>query len=221
MRFKHFVTPLSRLFRSAPPLPPTAQDPAAMLDSGSPELITATALGDGEATLRAAAVRKLPDGEALRTLAGLRVAASAAPPSSLERIARERMAQLLDAGTVDFAGLCTAAGDPSALLAVAGLSGNPDHLPQALALIDDPKRVAALVIEGSSSRIRQVAAQTIEDPAELRRLLKEIRGKDKSVYKIIKQKCDALHAEELRVAQIESDVEALCAVARAPQSSGL
>jgi hypothetical protein len=211
MRFKHFVTPLARLFRSAPPLPPAAQDPAAMLDTGSPELITATALGDGEASLRAAAVRKLPDGEALRTLAGLRAAAGAALPSSLERIAQERMAQLLDAGTVDFAVLCAAAGDPSALLAVAGMSGNPAHLPQALALIDGPDRLAALVIEGSSSRIRQVAAQSIEDPAELKRLLKQIRGKDKSVYKIIKQKCDALRAEELRIAQIESDVDALCA----------
>jgi Domain of Unknown Function (DUF349) len=211
MRFKHFVAPLSRLFRSAPPLPPAVQDPAAMLDTGSPELITATALGDGEEALRAAAVRKLPDGEALRTLAGLGVAARAALPSSLERIARERVAQLLDAGTVDFAGLCAAAADPSALLAVAGLSGNPAHLSQALASIDDPNRVAALVIEGSSSRIRQAAAQSIEDPAELKRLLKQIRGKDKSVYKIIKQKCDALRAEEQRIAQIESDVEALCA----------
>jgi hypothetical protein len=211
MRFKPFVTPLSRLFRSAPPLPPTAQDRAAMLDSGSAELITATALGNGEETLRAAAVCKLPDGEALRTLAGLRAAAGAAPASSLERIAQERMAQLLDAGTVDFDGLCAAAADPCALLAVAGLSGNPAHLPQALALIDDPDRVAALVIEGSSSRIRQAAAQSIEDPAELKRLLKQIRGKDKSVYKIIKQKCDALRAEEQRIAQIESDVDTLCA----------
>jgi hypothetical protein len=217
MRFKHFVTPLSRLFRSAPPPPPAAQDPAAMLDSGSPELISATALGDGEETLRAAAVRKLPDGEALRTLAGLRITASAArpsslePSSSLERTAQERVAQLVDAGTIDFAALCAAARDSSALLAVAGLSGNPAHLPQALALIDDPNRVAALVIEGSSSRIRQFAAQTIEDPAELKQLLKQLRGKDKSVYKIIKQKCDALRAEEQRIAQIQIDVDTLCA----------
>src|SRR6202789_3475347 len=165
MRFKHFVTPLSRFFRSAPPPPPAAQDPAAMLDSGSPELISATALGDGEETLRAAAVRKLPDGEALRTLAGLRRTASAArpsnlePSSSLERTAQERVAQLVDAGTIDFAALCAAAGDSSALLAVAGLSGNPAHLSRAFALIDDPNRVAALVTEGSSSRIRQFAAQ--------------------------------------------------------------
>jgi hypothetical protein len=211
MRFKHFVTPLSRLFRSAPPLPPAAQDRAAMLDSGSPELIAATALGDGEETLRAAAVRKLPDGAALRTLAGLRVGAGATRPSSLERIAQERMAQLVDAGAVDFAGLCTAASGTSALPAVAALSGNPAHLPQALALIDDPNRMAALVIEGSSSRIRQLAAQTIEDPAELKRLLKQIRGKDKSVYKIVKQKCDALRAAEQRIAQIETDVDTLCA----------
>ena len=223
MRFKHFVTPWSRLFRSARPLPPTVQDPAALLDSGSPELIAATALGDGEETLRAAAVRKLPDGEALRALAGLRITSSAVLPSSsgrpssselptnLERIAQLRVAQLVDEGAIDFAELCAAAGDRSAVLAVAGSSGNPAYLPQALALIDDPDRVAALVIEGSSSRIRQFAAQTIEEPAQLKRLLKQLRGKDKSVYKIIKEKCDALRAEEQRVAQIDIDVDALCA----------
>ena len=76
MRFMHLVAPLSRLFRSAPPVPPTADNRAAALDSGSPELINATALGQdkgaaGDEALRAAAIRKLQDGEILRKLAGL------------------------------------------------------------------------------------------------------------------------------------------------------
>ena len=75
-----------------------------------------------------------------------------------------------------------------------------------LASIDDPQRIAKLAVEGSSSHLRQLAAQKIEDPAVLKQLIKQVRGKDKNVYKIIKQKCDALHAEEQRVAQIESDI---------------
>jgi Domain of Unknown Function (DUF349) len=214
MRFMHLVAPLSRLFRSASPVAPSPQDKAAALDSGPPELIDSTALGGGDASLRAAAILKLQDGEVLRKLAGLSGDASPPAPASPERTAPERMAQnrmaqLLDAGAIDFGRLCETTENTSALLAIAGLSGNPAHLPQALALIEDPNQVATLVLEGSSSRIRQFAAQTIEDPAELKQLLKQLRGKDKSVYKIIKQKCDALRAEEQRIAQIDSDIDAL------------
>ena len=215
MRFMHLVAPLSRLFRSAPPVPPTAENGAAALDSRSPELINATALGQdkgaaGDEALRAAAIRKLQDGEILRKLAGLGGTSPPPPASaSLERTAQQRMAQLLDAGAIDFGSLCATTEDTSALLPIAGLSGDPAHLPRVLALIHDPRKVAALVIEGSSSRIRQLAAQTVEDPTELKQLLKQLRGKDKSVYKIIKQKCDALRAEEQRIAQIESDIDAL------------
>ena len=177
MRFMHLVAPLSRLFRSASPVAPSPQDKAAALNSGPPEFIDATALGNGDASRRAAAILELQDGEVLHKLAGLSGDASPPAPASLERTAQERMAQkrmaqLLDAGAIDFGRLCETTENTSALLAIAGLSGNPAHLPQALALIEDPNQVATLVLEGSSSRIRQFAAQTIEDPAELKQLLK-------------------------------------------------
>jgi hypothetical protein len=183
------MRPLSRFFRPPPALD-KLETPAAVLDE--------------------AAVRKLPDGEVLRDLAGLSAGASPATPR-LERTAQERVAQLIDADAIDFEGLCAAPLNLSALLSVAGLSSNADRLPRALALIDDPHRVARLVVEGTSSRIRQLAAQRLDDPTELKQLLKQLRGKDKSIYKIIKQKCDALRAEDQRIAQIESDLHALCA----------
>jgi hypothetical protein len=168
-------------------------------------------LGDGEEALRAAAIRQLQDGEVLRKLAGLNESDSSSAPSNLERIAQERLAQLIDAGAVDFAELLAAAANASAALSVAGHCSNPAYLTQAFASIDDPQRLAALVVEGSTSRLRQLAAERILDPAQLAQLLKQVRGKDKSTYKIIKQKCDALRAEEQRVAQIDRDVTALCA----------
>jgi Domain of Unknown Function (DUF349) len=208
MRFMRFLRPLARFLPAARPLPPAPEDGIAAHDAGPPERIVATALGGGEEALRAAAIRKLPDGESLRTLAGLTGSGSA--PPSLERIAQERVAQLVDAKTIDFDALC-AAGSSTAVLAVAGLCSDPAHLSRALGLIEDPGSIVRLVIEGSSSRLRQLAAQTLSDPIELKQLLKQVRDKDKSVYKIIKQKCDALRAEEQRIAQIESDVVAACA----------
>jgi len=209
MRFMDLMKPLVHFFRPAPQSRPTLDTQVAALDEGSPELIAATALS-GEEGLRAAAVRKLPDGPILRRLAGLSEGAPT-EPASLERIAHERVAQLIDSGSIEFSDLCASTRNTAAVLSVAGLSSNPEHLARALTSIDDPQRMASLAVEGSSSRIRQLAAQSIEDPAELARLLKQVRGKDKSVYKIIKQKCDVLRAEEQRIAQIASDVAALCA----------
>jgi hypothetical protein len=51
----------------------------------------------------------------------------------------------------------------------------------------------------------------VADPAQLRQLLKQVRGKDKNVYRIIKQKCDELRAEEQKSAVVESDAAAACA----------
>src|SRR5260370_1207882 len=106
MRFMDLMKPLVHFFRKAPESPPTLETRIAALDEGSSELIAAAALGDGEEAVRAAAVLKLPDGTILRKLAGL--SEGAAPPESanFERIAQERVAQLIDSGSIDFAELC-------------------------------------------------------------------------------------------------------------------
>ena len=78
---------------------------------------------------------------------------------------------------------------------MAALCKDPDRLGQVLAGIDDPAALATLVTDGPSSRVRQSAAAAIDDPTQLHDLLPRVRGKDKAVYKLIKQKCDALTAE--------------------------
>jgi hypothetical protein len=209
MQFKNFVKPLSRLFGTAPENPPPPPDPIATLDSASPATLVATAFGDADEALRAAAIGKLTDGESLRTLAGLRAGAGGAAPPGLERIARHRLAQLIDAGAVDFEALCAPPANAGALLAVAGQCSGPERLSRALASLDD-SQIAGLVLDGPSSRIRQLAAQSVSDPAVLRRLVKQLRGKDKTVYKIVREKCDALHAEEQRIEKSRSEAVAAC-----------
>jgi hypothetical protein len=194
MRFTDLMTPLSRLLRPEPPSAAAPGTETAALDSASPQ----------------GAVRELQDGETLRRLAGLIGEASPPVPLNLERIAQQRVAQLIDTGAMDFAALCTVPVNPSAVLSVAGLCSNPARLPQALALIQEPQAVAALAIDGATSRLRQLAAQRVEDPAALKHILKQVRVRDKNVYKIIKQKLDVQHAEEQRIAKLERDIEALC-----------
>ena len=84
-----------------------------------------------------------------------------------------------------------------------------------------PKKLAKKVKTGKGFDLEDFKAQMLQMnkmgglgalmdklPAQLTQLLKQVRGKDKSTYKIIKQKCDALRAEEQRVAQIDRAVAA-------------
>jgi hypothetical protein len=203
----------SRLFRKAPPSAPTLGERVATLDTGSAELILGTALGSDEEGLRAAAIHKLPDGDALRRLAGLSGMAEGSSPAisaALGRAAQARVAELIDAGSIDFDEFCARAAGRPVLFSVAALCKDTGRLSQALASIDDPKQLSHLVVDSPSSRLRQLAAEAVEDPAQLRELLKRVRSKDKGVYKILKQKCDALNAKERKAAQIADETSALC-----------
>jgi hypothetical protein len=209
MRIKHFARPLSRLFGTAPDDSPTAPDSIAGLDSVPPQHLSAAALEGGEETLRAAAIGKLMDGESLRTTAGLCAGTVSGVSASLERAAQERLAQLIDEGAVEFETLRATPVNVSALLAVAGYTSDPERLPRTLASIDEAER-RALVLGGPSSRIRQLAAQSVSDPIELRQLLKQLHGKDKNVYKIIREKCDALHAVEQTIDKARNEAIRAC-----------
>jgi hypothetical protein len=202
----------SRLFHRTAPIPPTLDERIAILDSRSADLILDTAIGTDDEGLRVAAIHKLSDGEALRRLAGVSGpadGASRAFPAAVARAAQARMAQLIDAGSIDFAEFCGRVPNRSTMFSVAALCQDSSRLPQALASIADPIQVAQLVVQGPSSRLRQLAAALVEEPAQIRQLMKQVRSKDKSVYKILKQKCDALSAKERQAAALANEVGAI------------
>jgi hypothetical protein len=193
MRFPRFAKPLSLIFSGEPRSQPAAVPAIAPLDCASPERLAAIAASDGEHDVRAAAIGQLEYGETLRRLGGLGAGAGlgAETGAGLETAAAAAVPRSLERIAQQ-------------RLAQLGL------LERALASIDAPDRLATLAVDGGSSQVRQLAAQRISDPDELRALVKRLRGKDKSVYKIIKQKCDALRAEEQRGVRIQSDLVAAC-----------
>ncbi len=202
MDFMRSMRPLSRMFRPDD----AAQDSAAAAGDTSAPAAGPVAVAGGGATNEAAGAAQ--DGPALRTLAGLSGSAPAADPAVLHA-AQTRIAQLIDSGFIDFEKL-RAGADGEALLSIAGMCADPSHLAVLLEGADS-RQIASLITDGSSSRIRQFAAQQVTDPAELRHLLKSLRGKDKNVYRIIKQKCDELRIEEQKSVQVETDAAAACA----------
>ena len=68
--------------------------------------------------------------------------------------------------------------------------------------IADDALLARLALAGATPAIRQLAAERVQDAAALQQLLKDARGKDKNVYRIVKHKRDAWHAQR-RAAEAE------------------
>ncbi len=76
----------------------------------------------------------------------------------------------------------------------------------------DAPAIGRWVLEGSSTRIRQQAAQAVHDPALLLELIRATRGgRDKNVYRILTATRDAQLAQERRLATEHAEIEATAA----------
>jgi Domain of Unknown Function (DUF349) len=75
----------------------------------------------------------------------------------------------------------------------------------------DREALGRWVLEGSSTKVRQAAAQAIVDPEQIGRLVRASRGKDKNVYRILTGKRDALLAAERATQQRKTEVAAAAA----------
>ena len=80
----------------------------------------------------------------------------------------------------------------------------------------DMATIGKWVLEGSSTRIRQMAARSVTDPDQLRELIPATRhGKDKNVHRILTSRRDELLAEVRRSQQLQADLdESAAAIAR-------
>ena len=75
----------------------------------------------------------------------------------------------------------------------------------------DANAIGRWVLGGSSTHIRQLAAQAVTDPDQLRELVRLTRGKDKNAHRILTTKRDALLAEERAARQLRSEIDAAAA----------
>ena len=76
----------------------------------------------------------------------------------------------------------------------------------------DAATLSRLVVRGTSTKVRQQAAQAVEDPGQLRQLIKAVRGgNDKSVYKILTGKRDVLQAQAREAEALRAEINAAAA----------
>jgi hypothetical protein len=109
-------------------------------------------------------------------------AALGADQDGLQRAAQARLAELLDAGTI------------------------------AMAALGDSAQVAQLVVASTSARLRQLLAEQVADPEQVRELLNRVRGKDNTVYRILKQKRDAFNSAAREAARVAGEADAVAAL---------
>ena len=78
---------------------------------------------------------------------------------------------------------------------------------QAAIAAADRQVVARLVVSGCSTHIRQEAARAVEDPQQLRELIRQVRGgKDNNVYRILTAKRDELLARSRVTEQVQAEI---------------
>ncbi len=206
------MTLIPRFLKAAPPPPPTLAERIAALAEAALDVLESTAQGPHEDALRVAAIARLADGATLRRLAGLAAAtdgAVAATPA-VRHAAQARTAHLIDTGEIAAGAFVAEHARGPERLAILSLCADPARLEQAIEAIGDPAELATIAEHSPSSRARQLAATRLEDPAQLKALLKQLRGKDKNVYRIIKQKCDAIAAEVRKVEDAAREALAVC-----------
>ena len=184
--------------------PKTLEQRMAELPSLSMDALTLVIQGDEAESLRIAAIAYVLDSP---VLTGLAVADNSL---KLQQAAKLRIASLIDDGSIKLDEFIQRDIDGLTQLSIVGFCASADILTQLLNTHTDAEFLYQVAIEGVPARVRELAAAKIEDASQLKRLLKDTRGKDKLVYKIVKDKCDQLRDQEKNAEQIQTDIVDLC-----------
>ena len=198
------MTVLSRLLGKLKTKPKTLEEQLEALVQLPVEELIAIALEDESDVLRLAAIARLDYGATL-----LKLAYESGVPG-IQQKARQRLAKLVDQGTTTLEQLTADGVDPMAQLAVVGFCQREELLEQLLNSGRGDDFFYQIAMEGASIKLRQLAVEKIEDEELLKVLLKESKGKDKQVYKIVKGKCDGFRDRDQLAAQTQAEIVSLC-----------
>ena len=184
------MTVLSQFLSKLKAKPKTLEEQLTELDQLPVEVLVAIAVENESDVLRLAAIARLDYGPALielaydRGIAGLQQGLQ----QGVQQKARQRLAELADQGAITLDQLAADGVDLMEQFAVVGFCQQDDLLEQLLDSNSDEGFFFQIALEGVSIRSRQLAAEKIEDEERLIFLLKKTKGKDKQVYKIVKDK---------------------------------
>lgn len=201
---------IQKIFGKKKKAPLSLEQKVLMLESQASSSLETIAKGESEEfnelKLRLVAIKKLPYSQTLCFLAF-----EDDSHTEVNRTARLRIAQHLDAKTLTSSTLQNDLRDPEQILSVASLSENNDLQHEVLAGIKCEETLGKMCLTASSAAIRYSLAQRIEQHDILRELSEKLKSKDKKTYKLVKSKLDQLRLEEKLLNDKRSSIDDLLA----------
>lgn len=129
-------------------------------------------------------------------------------PPHVAQAARKRIGEFLDEGKIDLNQISGDVQDQQILVEICGFSSQAGD--KLVETISDPALLLDIAQNGTTTHIRQAAAQKIEDKNDLDALYSHAKGKDKSVYRIVKLKLDAFKQEKRKIEQFQEELASFC-----------
>jgi len=165
------------------------------------------AKGDVDAEVRAVAYQRTPDSGKLLSYI------QQEKNSAAQQSAIDRLLMLLNSGEVVLGSQLEAIVKELDTNALASLIEKTKNVELGLLALDGIKEEAILQLYATTlsvSRLRQVAAERLETESVLEAVLKESKGKDKSVYRIIKTKLNTIYDAHKQVENRDQQLDDLC-----------
>ncbi len=194
----------SRLFGKKKAQPVVVEKKTVNLEALSLDALVGVIQSGEDEQVRIAAIQKITDQATLLKLAS--IGETSTVNASVQKAARQRIANLIDAGAINGQQLAQNINDKPGLFALFGLVSDNQLFEQLFGTIGDETELAKYALDGSTSKLRQRAAEKITNKDLLQQLLKDSKTRDKTVFKIVKEKCDAFKEEDKRAADILAGV---------------
>ncbi len=170
-------------------------------------IIELMAKGDAENEVRLAAIKRIPQRDKLITLI------QQERDGSVRQRAIEHLTSVLTAsagGSASSIQDMLRGLDTQALIAIIEQTQNVTLGLQALELLNEESVLEGYALNLPLAQLRQAAAQKLQGEAVLDRVIKASKGKDKGVWRICKDKLNAIRSEQQQEAGIEQQIAELC-----------
>ncbi len=194
---------LSRLFGSKPKKTPAPTKKIELSELSAPDLLEIINNTEQTEDYRVKAIQRLTFGEELLEL--VKTEAN----GKIQIAAAKRTAKLIDENTLKFDELDTKLSEEKCLT-IASYCKNSEYITKYIESEKSEITLAELAIDGPTSKIRQAAAMKVLQAELLLKIQKEIKTKDKNVYKIVKDKIDQYKKEEKTRIETDKKFETIC-----------
>ena len=128
----------------------------------------------------------------------------------LQLVAVKHVAALLDAKKIAIDGLLLKVKDESVCLNITSYCEDRALLERVIGKVISLEQLTNIALQANASKVRQAAVQRIDDESALRSIQKSLKNKDKTAYKLIKEKLAVIRAVQRDEAALIEKLAGIC-----------